>query len=192
MIKAVIFDCFGVLTTDGWLPFKQKYFSHDRRLLSHATELNMSFNAGLMSYDIFLSQIAELANVSYAEARKAIEGNVADKAVFDYIASELTPHYKIGMLSNVGGDWLERLFTYDQIKLFDAVALSYQTGFIKPDARAYRSILERLEVEAEECIFVDDQQRFCTAARQQGILAIHYTSFDHFKIVCANMLNETS
>jgi hypothetical protein len=28
-VTTVIFDCFGVLVSDGWLPFKQRYFTQD-------------------------------------------------------------------------------------------------------------------------------------------------------------------
>ena len=38
-IKGIIFDCFGVLATDGWLPFKNKYFKEKPALFRKATEL---------------------------------------------------------------------------------------------------------------------------------------------------------
>jgi HAD superfamily hydrolase (TIGR01509 family) len=181
MIKAIVFDCFGVLTTDGWLPFKRKYFSHDPKLLAEATDLNKQTDAGLASYEEFAHRIAELANVSYADVNKAIEGNVTDDELLEYIAAELKPHYKIGMLSNAGADWLERLFTDDQRNIFDAVALSYETGTIKPQPEAYQIIADRLAVTRAECIFVDDQERYCTAAREQGMQAVWYRNFEQFK-----------
>src|SRR5690348_2888052 len=61
MIKAIVFDCFGVLTSDGWLPFKKKYFGHDSALTEEATSLNKQVDAGLISYDDFVPAVAKLA-----------------------------------------------------------------------------------------------------------------------------------
>jgi hypothetical protein len=46
MIRAIIFDCFGVLTTDAWLPFKNKYFAQNEVLMARASELNKQSDAG--------------------------------------------------------------------------------------------------------------------------------------------------
>ena len=136
MIRAIIFDCFGVLTTDGWLPFKRKYFGDDPKLEAEATDLNKQVDAGLASYDDFMVAIADLAHVPLEESQKAIENNVADEMLLTYIATEIEPHFKLGLLSNAGANWLDKLFRKDQINLFDAVALSYETWFVKPDPRA--------------------------------------------------------
>ncbi len=181
MIKAVIFDCFGVLTTDGWLPFKRKYFSNDPTLETEATDLNKRTDAGLATYDDFVQGIARLAHVSEGEATKAIENNVTDDDLLDFIEHSIKPHYKVGMLSNAGDNWLPKLFSKKQISLFDAVALSYETGFVKPDPQAYRVICERLGLEPENCVFIDDQERYCLAAKEQGMKAIWYQSFEQFK-----------
>jgi hypothetical protein len=61
MIKAVVFDCFGVLASDGWLPFREKYFGNDPQLFRKATELNKRTDSGLLSYDEFIEAIARLA-----------------------------------------------------------------------------------------------------------------------------------
>jgi putative hydrolase of the HAD superfamily len=188
MIRAIIFDCFGVLTTDGWLPFKRKYFSHDPVVEAEATDLNKRVDAGLMSYEDFMVAIANLAQVPYEEARKAVEDNVGDDELFDYIAGELRPKYKLGLLSNAGANWLDKLFAKEQVALFDAVALSYETSFVKPDPRAYLTIAKRLGVEPQECIFIDDQERYCTAAREAGMQAIVYTSSKQLQTELAPLL----
>lgn len=187
-IEAIIFDCFGVLTTDGWLPFKRKHFSHDKALETEATDYNRRTDAGLISYDDFMEAIARIAKVDITDAKAAIECNVADDELFAYIAKELKPHYKIGMLSNAGMNWLHELFSDDQCALFDAVALSFETGHVKPDEQAYRAITERLGVEPEACVFIDDQERYCTAAKEQGMQTICYDNFDNFKAQLTQIL----
>ncbi len=180
MISAIVFDCFGVLTTDGWLPFKAKAFGHDADLFLEASNLNKRSNAGLISYKDFITSIAEMASMSVPEAKKAIEDNVANEPLFAYI-EELKKDHKIGMLSNASGNWLADMFIPEQLALFDAVALSYDTGYVKPDIRAYEAIASHLGVDIGECVLIDDQELYCTAALEAGMKAIWYRDFDQTK-----------
>ena len=180
MIKAIIFDCFGVLTEDGWLDFKRRYFSEDDERHEQALELNHMVDAGLLAYDDFTEQMAELANTTSKEVRSSLERTVPNTALLAFIAKELKPHYKIGLLSNVSGDWLGRLFTHEQVALFDAKALSYEIGVTKPDPLAYETITERLGVLPEEAIFTDDQERYVTGAEELGMHGIHFQNSAQF------------
>lgn len=180
-VKAVIFDCFGVLATDGWLPFKEKFFGKDQRLFDKAGELNRQVDAGLAAYADFVTEVAKMAGVSRQTALYCIEHNVPDEKLFEYILWRLKPKYKIGMLSNAGDNWLDEIFTHEQVKLFDEIVLSYQVGLVKPDPGIYRLIAERLGVEVSECIFIDDQERYCKAAREIGMQAIHYQNLAQMK-----------
>ena len=119
MIKAVIFDCFGVLT--------------------------------------------------------GIDGSGPNDELFSYIKNGLKPQYKIGLLSNVGRDMLNELFNEEQIAMLDEKVLSYQIGTVKPDPLAYETTALRLGVARDECIFVDDLERFCTAAEEAGMKSIWHT-----------------
>lgn len=181
MVKAIIFDCFGVVATDGWLPFKRQYFGDSPKKMERATELNHMVDAGLISYKDFSREIASMAKVSPEHFDKIIKSVVADNSTLQYIAEELKPQYKIGMLSNVADDWLQTLFSESQRNLFDEIALSYKIGAIKPDPRAYEAISNQLDVAAEECIFVDDQERNVTGAQEIGMQALVYKNLDQCK-----------
>lgn len=181
MIKAVIFDCFGVLTTEGWLPFKEQQFGHDKALSEQASVLNRQSNAGLISHEQFVEKVAELANLSVNGVNEAIEVNVPNQKLFTYIAERLKPNYEIGMLSNAAANWLTELFNKDQIALFDVISLSYEAGITKPDPLSYEKIAGELGVEPGECVFIDDQERHCTGAREAGMQAILYKDFDQMK-----------
>jgi HAD superfamily hydrolase (TIGR01509 family) len=174
MIKAVIFDCFGVLANDGWLPFRNKYFGNDQQKLSEATDLNKQSNAGFIGYDDFLSQVADLADIPAAQARNEIENNPADISLFTYIREKLKPRYKIGMMSNASDYHLDDIFTVEQVALFDEIVLSYQVGAVKPDPIMYQTIANRLGVLVEECIFIDDQQRYVEGANALGMKGVQF------------------
>lgn len=171
MIKAVIFDCFGVLTRDGWIPFQKKYFEQGSEQSTDAGDLNKQSNAGLISYDDFLGRIAEMSGMTHDQARKEIETNPVDLVLFEAIRV-LKHDYKIGMLSNASDYHLNDIFTKDQIDLFDEIVLSYQVGAVKPATLMYQTVADRLGALPEECIFIDDQERYVTAAREFGMKGI--------------------
>lgn len=180
MIKAIIFDCFGVIAVDGWTPFKEKYFGNSSKLLAEATELNHQTDGGLLSYADYVNKISQMAGVEPAEFRRKIEQTAIDERLLDFIANELKPKYKIGLLSNVASDWLADELGESKLKMFDSVCLSSQTGLVKPDEKAYQDILSKLGVQPDEAVFTDDQTAYCQAASKLGIKAIVYKSFKQF------------
>lgn len=181
MIRAIIFDCFGVLTSDGWLPFKKKYFGHDESLFDEAGYLNHQAGAGNIPPAELTRKIAGMAGLSPETAEREINKSAANEELFEYIEQKLKPGYRLGILSNASANQLDVLFNPGQLSLFDEVALSFEMGVIKPDERAYTTILKRLKVEAHEAVFVDDQERHCTGAREAGVQAILYENFEQFK-----------
>ena len=181
MIKAIIFDCFGVLASDGWLPFRELHFSKDPILLAKAITLNKNVDAGISKYDDFVKQVADLAGISELDARKDIENNIPNEELFYYIKDELKPSYKIGMLSNAGENWLDEIFTLEQVELFDTTALSYEIGSIKPDLITYQTVAKRLGIETSECVFIDDQLKYCEGAVKAGMQVINYINFAQMK-----------
>jgi HAD superfamily hydrolase (TIGR01509 family) len=112
--------------------------------------------------------------------RQYIEHNKPDEALFHRIRTELKLSYKIGMLSNAGDNFLDEIFAPEQVALFDEIALSYQTGSVKPAKQAYLDIARRLGVLPSECLFVDDQPRYLAGARAVGMQTLQYKNFDQF------------
>jgi putative hydrolase of the HAD superfamily len=144
-----------------------------------------------MDYKHFLTEIGRLAETTAQQVQDEIDNNVTDEELFDYI-SNLKPKYKVGMLSNAASNYLSDLFQPEQIALFDAVVLSYEAGFIKPEVQAYELIAERLGVEITECIFIDDQEKHVTGARRVGMQAILYRDFPQMKRELEKILSASS
>ncbi len=190
-LRAIVFDCFGVLASDGWLPFKAKYFGDNEARFLEVSDLNKAVDAGLVSYDDFITDVADLAGVPKAAAHTEIERNPPNAELFSYITENLAPTYKIGLLSNAGANWLADLFTPDQLKLFDATVLSCDIGVIKPDHVAYEAIASKLGVELHECVFIDDQPRYCQGAIDVGMQAIHFTDNDSLIRELSLLLNDS-
>lgn len=115
----------------------------------------------------------------------------ANEPLLNYIRTDLKPRYKLGILSNIDAHSIEGLLTPEQRALFDVAALSFQTGLVKPDSRAYRFVADQLDVQSSECLFIDDIERFCTAAQHEGMLALCYHSFEQMKEAVEAILAST-
>lgn len=179
MITSIIFDCFGVLTEDGWLAFKNKWVKPHQ--LMQAQDLNKQHDRGLLSYDDFLVQLSELTQATQQEADELIRRNHHPNVQLFQVIEQLKDGYKIGMLSNIASDYLSEVFSYDQINLFNALSLSGESGYIKPEPGAYQDILQKLEVDATETIFIDDREGFVKGAEDIGMKALLYENVDKLK-----------
>ena len=175
MIKSVIFDCFGVLTTDGWKQLREEFFSHDQDKMQHAIDMDKAVNAGFTDYDDFINEICHMSGLREDEVRKRMNGAAPNKMLFEYIRNELKPSYKIGMLSNAADDWLDKMFEPWQTSLFDRVTLSYEVGAAKPDTLIYQTAIARLDMRYEDCLYIDDSEQYVVAARDLGMSGIHHT-----------------
>jgi len=188
MIKAIIFDCFGVLAEDGWLPLKRKYIGNNIELAEKVAELGRQNEYGLLDNETHLLAMAQEMNIDPEELRAALGKRVPNEELFEYIKKELKPKYKIGMMSNANFNVLTDLFTPEQASVFDASVMSFESKLIKPDQRMFELVAERLNVQINECVFVDDVERYCMAAETYGARAIYYRDFSEFLLNLKNII----
>ncbi len=188
MIKAIIFDLFGVLTSDGLDEFAINHLSNDQAKIEQANILVDELNIGKYSYENWVEKMAELAGVSVATVDEYMDEHRPNSRLIDFIRKELRLKYKLGVLSNSGGDWFYEIFNKDDQALFDDVVLSYKTGFIKPQPEIYQLSLKNLGVDANQSVFVDDNIRYCQAANDLGIHSVHYLDFQQTKLDLEKLL----
>ncbi len=85
--------------------------------------------------------------------------------------------YKIYGLTN----WSAETFPVAQARFeflnwFDGIVVSGEEKMRKPTPDFYHILLNRYEVNAQECLFIDDNYRNILAAEKIGIASIHFTS----------------
>ncbi len=109
-------------------------------------------------------------------ARGADPAAVIRAEFFTTIAAAKNAGVVLAILSNeldlfYGADFRDKLpFLSD----FDVVVDATYTGILKPDPRAYQACLDTLGLPAENCVFVDDQERNVVGARAVGIPTVHF------------------
>ena len=189
MIKAIIFDCFGVLITDVLQVLKNELAVYDVQGAADIKGIVAAANLGIISRDESNAKVAEILGISVADYRAKISGGEArDDALFSYIV-ELRKIYKTAMLSNISVDSLERRFTKAELdKYFDEVIVSGEVGFAKPSPEIYEIAADRLGLRCDECVFVDDRDMFVEAARGVGMNAFVYTDFQEFRTQLSDIL----
>src|SRR5690606_31310012 len=90
--------------------------------------------------------------------------------------------YKIGLLSNIATPWITDTFlTPEEQQLFDAMVFSYEVGMTKPDPRIFALTCKRLGVNPNQAVMVDDIERYCEAAKMEGMKAVVYKDFKQCK-----------
>ncbi len=179
MIKAIIFDCFGVLVGEGWKPFRDEHFKDDRK--EWADEQMQRVSRGELSHEGIAELMHQETGVPAQDFLTVLHTNPANIALLEYI--EQLKHERkmlIGFLSNVGKNRLSELFTPHQLSLFDEMTLSYELGIAKPHPDTYLHTAKQLGVRPEECIFVDDTKSYCDGAEAVGMKVIHYQDFSLF------------
>lgn len=165
MIKAVIFDCFGVLYVDSSHYFFEHNLDNYDELLPDILELNAIYDRGLVSFDQHVDSLAELTGLDKSFIAENFEAKVQlNKKLLDY-SQKLRNRYKVGMLSNMGVGSMNKFFsTEEREQLFDVVILSSEVGMVKPEVGIYRLVADRLGVNTAECIMIDDSAANCAGA----------------------------
>jgi putative hydrolase of the HAD superfamily len=83
--------------------------------------------------------------------------------------------YRMALVTNNVREWESHwraLAPVDEI--FELVVDSAFVGMRKPDPEIYELTLQGLELPGEACLFVDDLERNCVAARTAGMQTVTY------------------
>ncbi|HSW37608.1 MAG TPA: HAD-IA family hydrolase [Candidatus Saccharimonadales bacterium] len=186
MVKAIIFDCFGVLTTDTWKEFTGTLPQSQK---AAATTLNHAYDSGAISKPEFLQAVQDLTGKQPRYVDDMLDNETIKNSELLAYIKELGKSYKIALLSNVATNWIrEHFLTAEEQAMFHTMVFSFEIGATKPDTRMFQAVAERLGVEVEECVIVDDVERYCTAAEDLGMRAICYQDFSQMKTELEKML----
>jgi len=182
MVRAIIFDCFGVVIADGLEAVVVEQEKSDPSFRAFVHEVIGQSNRGATKPAESHRRIGERLGVTPENLqRKIYSGETRNQRVIDLI-TELRKKYKTALLSNVGKDSLRHRFSNDELSgLFDVVVVSGEVGFAKPDREIYHHTADLLKVEPAECVFIDDRQAYVRGAEQAGMRAILYEDFDQMK-----------
>ncbi len=176
-IKAVIFDCFGVLIVPA-----QVLLPHDfPEKVDNLRDLSMQSDYGYISRDEYNQMAAELTGLTSEEFQKRYWNNrVRNEPVFNWINDlRKSNKFKIGMLSNISAWRLEDFIPEaERDQSFDSVVLSGEEGMIKPSSEIYELTASRLGFDISECVMIDDLLDNVDGAERAGMKTILFGDID--------------
>ncbi len=183
-IRAVFIDFGGVIvrTEDNGPRMHQAerlgMTSRELEKLIFESETSQRASSGEIPEEAHWQAVAEALGVSRQESDKIttefFSGDRADEALLDFLRS-LRPERKVGLISNAWSGLREYITRQGFEDVFDEMIISAEVSLMKPDARIYRLALEKMGVQAEESIFLDDLLVNVEAARSVGMSAIQFT-----------------
>lgn len=175
-IKAIIFDLNGIIIHSTPLSQRvEEKFGINRDLFYKEFEKVLKVARIVHNRDSSLWQpIADLLKISIDDFLKFwFSGENVDLEMLDFAKQLKENGYKIFILSN---NLKERTEFYRQnfpelFKTFDGTYFSCETGFVKPDSKAFENILNKNDIQAGECLFFDDSSTNVQTAINLGIKA---------------------
>lgn len=190
MIKAVIFDCFGVLYIDTSRYFYENNVDNYDKLRPELLSLNKAYDYGLLDQADLDEAVSDLTGLELSFVSAHIQGiQQRNQALVEY-AQSLRATHKIGMLSNIGLGAMDKFFSLsERQELFDAVVLSGEEGITKPHPAIYEVMAERLGLSPGECVMIDDMEENCAGADAAGMKAIHYLDNEQLKRDLSNLFD---
>ena len=110
-------------------------------------------------------------------AQRFWEGIRIDTDLADWLRQRKR-RYRTGLLSNAWSDLRDLLHRLGIADAFDAMVISAEEHLMKPDPAIYRLMLERLGVEPDEAVFVDDRLENVHAAHALGMRTVQFRHRD--------------
>lgn len=180
MIKAVIFDFFGVFLPDVSLRWYHDVIGEPPSAAFF--EICHRSDCGELSREAFYREVAVLTGKTPAQVKAGIEALfIIDTALIEDVR-RLHRHYRTAILSNATNEWVdETLQRYRMTGLFDEIVLSAQVGLVKPEPEIFALTLRHLAVESTEAIFIDDREANVAAARDFGMEAVLFVDREQLR-----------
>ncbi len=185
MIRALVFDCFGVLY---WDDLNRLYNLVSPDKFQDLNDIIHACDHGYIGRQDFLNQTAALADIS-VEAVVAVmhDKHRRNEPMIERV-KELRKHYKIGLLTNMGQGTLDEVFTEaERNELFDTVVVSSDVGMIKPSRDIFELTIEQLGVGTDETVFIDDRPVNTDGAERVGMKTILFTTNKQFEVELASL-----
>jgi 2-haloacid dehalogenase len=93
------------------------------------------------------------------------------------LIEELSRKYKLILLSDHAEEWVKYIDgIHPFLNLFHKKYFSFQSGEIKRERRAFEILLNENNLDASDCLFIDDSPANIKAAAETGINVIRFTS----------------
>ena len=196
MIKAILFDFDGVLTTDATgtqsicnyickktgldaETFKKEYYQYNKDLLYGKTNHDNIWDTLCKGLN---------TNLDIKILKESFVNTPIDSEMIEIADKLKQQNYKIAIVTDNKKDRIDNIVNfYDWDKLFDEITISAEVGSGKDNSEIFEKTIKNLNVNADECIFIDNQKKNLIIPESMGMKVIY---FDHDKRSYDNLIKE--
>lgn len=181
-----VFDLGGVFI--DWNPlylFRKLFKTEEEAVWFHKNVCTLDWNLEFDAGTTFAEGIAHLItrhpgywreiqafDARWQESTAGLyEGTIA---IHDELIAAKVPTYAITNFS--WEKWIDMLDAWAFLSKFDGVVVSGLEKIVKPDPRIYRIFCDRYGINAQDCVFIDDNEVNIVSARMFGMKAVHFKS----------------
>ena len=179
MIKNIIFDLGNVIISFNQNKIISNFTQKEEEIkyicdeIFHAPEWEL-MDLGNITNDEAIEIINKRNGYKYQKLTENFLHEWYKKRLFNNdvikIAKDLSKKgYKLFVLSNMANSTYEYLRKYEFFSLCSGIIISAYEHVLKPDKKIYRLLLERYNLNAEECFFIDDREENIIAGEKIGI-----------------------
>lgn len=167
MIKAVIFDLGGVVARDN-----------PKAALSRIEFKGVRWDLALKGRIREEEVVKVIARKHGVKTDKIIallgQRRIPNLEVIKLV-KRLKKQYKLALVSNtLSSTFRYRIKHYDLEKYFDVLICSAEVGLLKPDPKIFQLALQKLNVNPEEAVLIDDREANIKSVETLGMKGILY------------------
>lgn len=172
-MKAILFDMYGVVlrqTGDDFAPYVQRTFPQLTTDEIHGVWLRAD-KGELPSLEVWrqlgFSGDLERIERDYLDTIELMDGALG------FLDAARAGGLRTALVSNDSSEWSRYLRgKFDLNRRFDAVSVSGDLGFSKPDRRIFDHTLRLLGLSPADCLYLDDRAHNVEAAAALGMRAV--------------------
>lgn len=184
-IRAVIFDMGGVLLLNRIEEVLQRVAEVLKIDAEAFREFQLEYHEriirGRLSVREFVGMADERFGLEMGPDRilqlwkkSYLEVMLINKALLETAERIRERGYKTGMISNLSDLHAQINRERGLLEPFDVCILSCEVGLIKPQKEIFQLAVQKLGLRPEECVFIDDREKYLSVPRDMGFRVIHY------------------
>jgi putative hydrolase of the HAD superfamily len=179
-IKAIIFDCFGVIFSNVLAAWFKDHLGTSSEVEKEFDQYALLQDLNQMSEIDIVKKLAAKVGRSPGKVMEEIDGYLtSNEELVSYIRDLKKSGYTVGILSNGVHSFFERTIFTKHLwfqEIFSPVIISSQVGMVKPNKNVYEYLLKQISLPASEVVFIDDSQKNIAGAEAIGITGVFFTT----------------
>ena len=159
MEKVILFDFFGVISSEVSPIFFKRYFNEEEAKLIKE-EIMSKGDKGELNEEEIYDLIAKRVNETPLKVKEDFKELIhINYELVNYI-KELKKKYRIYLLSNAVSSFLRRILKENNLyELFNEVYISGEIKLIKPYKEYFNYVIEKENLDPSMCIMIDDNKK---------------------------------